>query len=132
MENEHDKLINKAERSLNAGERLYHEGDHDFAASRIYYALFYLAEALLLEKGLSFSRHSAVIAGFYEHFVKTNIFPKEFHKLLHHAYNLRQDGDYQGDCVVEEAEVSDLIAKAKKFFLAVKAQITKSATKKLF
>ena len=70
MKPELEALAKKGRRSLAASHRLYAQGDYDFAASRAYYAMFYLAEALLLSQGLSFSKHSAVIAGFGEHFVK--------------------------------------------------------------
>lgn len=40
------------------------------AASRAYYAMFYLAQAVLLSDGMAFSKHSAAIGAFGEHFVK--------------------------------------------------------------
>ncbi len=57
-------LLDKARASHEAATLLRREGYLDFAASRAYYALFYVAEALLLERGLSYSSHSAVIAAF--------------------------------------------------------------------
>lgn len=89
-----EDLITKSKRSLAAAKRLFDNGDFDFASSRGYYAMFYVAEAALLSKNLSFSSHSAVISAFYEHFVKTGDLPKEFHKALHDAFQLRQEGDY--------------------------------------
>ena len=64
MTAELEALIEKGRRSLGAARRLFGEGDYDFAASRAYYAMFYLAEALLLARHLTFSKHSAVIAAF--------------------------------------------------------------------
>lgn len=94
MNNEIQKLVEKAERSLAAAGRLLDDGDYDFSVSRSYYAMFYAATAVLLAKGLSFSSHSAVISGFYEHLVKSGLFSKELHKSFHHAFLLRQEGDY--------------------------------------
>ncbi|WP_373479828.1 HEPN domain-containing protein [Geminocystis sp.] len=51
----------KAERSLNAAQELNQKDYPEFATSRAYYAMFYVAEVLLLEEDLSFSSHSAVI-----------------------------------------------------------------------
>ncbi len=62
MKNEIQALIEKAHASLEAAELLGQQGYYGFAASRAYYAMFYAAEALLLERNLSFSSHSAVIA----------------------------------------------------------------------
>lgn len=70
MNAEVKKLIQKSKRSLKAAENLFRDKDYDFAVSRAYYAMFYAAEALLLTKNLSFSKHSGVISGFWEHFVK--------------------------------------------------------------
>jgi len=79
MTAESEALIAKGRRSLAAGRRLFQAGDYDFAASRAYYAMFYLAEALFLSKGLSFGKHAAVIAAFGQQFVKTGIFGAEHH-----------------------------------------------------
>lgn len=57
-----EKLLDKARRSLASARREVNDENHDFAASRGYYAMFYAAEALLLQLGLAFSKHSAVIA----------------------------------------------------------------------
>jgi uncharacterized protein (UPF0332 family) len=42
-------LLHKAGESLQAAELLQREGYLDFAASRAYYAMFYAAQALLLD-----------------------------------------------------------------------------------
>ena len=62
MNPEIQALIEKAKRSQKAASNLFKDGDIDFAASRAYYSLFYVASALLLSRGLSFSSHSGVIA----------------------------------------------------------------------
>lgn len=94
MNKEVTELIDKSKRSINAAKRLHEEGDFDFAASRAYYALFYISEALLLVKQKSYSKHSAVISAVHEHFIRTNELPKDFHKTLNRAFILRQQGDY--------------------------------------
>ncbi len=64
MKEEVEKLIKKGHRSLEVAKEIFNDGHYDFAVSRAYYAVFYLAEAALLSKGLSFSKHSGVIAAF--------------------------------------------------------------------
>ncbi len=56
-------LIEKGSRSFDAAELLLARGDADFAASRTYYACFYVAEALLLSEGLTLSTHAGVYRG---------------------------------------------------------------------
>ena len=64
-------LLKKAEASLKAASLLQTGEFYDFAASRAYYSMFHVAEALLLDEGLTYSKHSAVIAAFGERLVKT-------------------------------------------------------------
>ncbi len=54
------ELLKLAEESIGAAKLLLDNDYQGFAASRAYYAMFSAAEALLLSKGLSFSKHSAV------------------------------------------------------------------------
>lgn len=64
-------LIQKAVRSVQAAEVLNETGFPEFAASRAYYTMFYVAEAFLEGEGLVFSSHSAVIAAFGQQFART-------------------------------------------------------------
>jgi uncharacterized protein (UPF0332 family) len=87
-------LLRKAHDSLRAARILDGEGLHDFAVSRAYYAMFYVAEAFLLGEGLSFSKHSAVVAAFGERFAKTELVPAQFHRYLLDGEDSRHVGDY--------------------------------------
>ncbi len=48
--------------------------------------MHFAAEALLLTKDLSFSSHGGVISAFGEHYIKTNILPKEMGRELNRAF----------------------------------------------
>lgn len=61
-------LLRMAAASAHAAQILFDNGYPGFCASRSYYAMFYVAEAFLEGDGLSFSKHSAVIAAFGQHF----------------------------------------------------------------
>ena len=54
----------RARESLDDARLLLENGRLHSAVNRIYYALFYEVSALLLAKGLSFSKHSGVLAAF--------------------------------------------------------------------
>lgn len=110
-----DPLLTKARRFLRSAVILGSDGDYDSAASRLYYAMFYCAEALLLSKGLSFSTHRAVIANFGQHFAKTGNLPPEMHQWLREAFDRRQQGDYSHTPLVEERHVQELHVKAQEF-----------------
>jgi len=117
------ELIEKAKESLKAARVLHEQGFYSFSASRSYYAMFYLAEALLLGEGLSFSKHSAVHSAFGEHFVKTGRVAPEFHRELIRAMEVRQAGDYDIiDLTAEES--AEQIAKAQEFVQMVENLLT--------
>jgi uncharacterized protein (UPF0332 family) len=100
-------MIQKAFRSVKAAYRNIEEGDYDFASSRAYYAAFYVMEAVLLTKNLSFSKHAGVISAFNQHFVKTGIFPKDFSKNISRLFRERETGDYDFVLSINEEDARE-------------------------
>jgi uncharacterized protein (UPF0332 family) len=86
------KLVDYAEESHEAARVLIDRGFIGFSAAQSYYTMFYLAQALLLSKGLRFSSHSAVIAAYGKEFSKTNLLDAKFHRRLIVAEERREDG----------------------------------------
>jgi len=97
-----EALVEKARRSLEAAERLLRDGDPDFATSRAYYAMFYLAEAMLLVEGQRFSKHSAVSAAFGYEFARTGRVDPKFHKYLLEGFTDRNLADYTTNISADE------------------------------
>jgi uncharacterized protein (UPF0332 family) len=108
-------MLGKDRRFLGSAELLRRHGDFDSAISRLYYAMFYGAEAVLLAGGKTFSSHRAVVSAFGEHFIKAGIFPREMHQWLHRAFEKRQISDYEFLTGISETEVIDLQEKAGRF-----------------
>jgi uncharacterized protein (UPF0332 family) len=117
------ELLDQARDSLAAARILDAQGYYGFAASRAYYAMFYLAEAFLLGIGLAFSRHSGVHAAFGEHFVKTGAVPPEFHRYLIRGMEVRHAGDYGRGKSVTPAESVAQIANAEQFLALAERMI---------
>ena len=112
-------LLAKAQRSFEAAEGLLEDGHADFAASRAYYGCFYTAEALLLSKGLSYSRHSQVVAQFGSRFAKTEELDTRYHRLLIEAFELRQAADYSAAPETVSEEDAEHTIREGQDFLAV-------------
>lgn len=93
---------------------LENKGLHS-AVNRIYYALFYQVSALLLTKGLSFSKHSGVLAAFNREFVKTGKIDKELGKFYNRMFEHRRTGDYGELVEFEEEDVKGWLRKAEEF-----------------
>ncbi|HEV2150202.1 MAG TPA: HEPN domain-containing protein [Longimicrobiaceae bacterium] len=108
-------LLEKAKKSVDAAVLLADGGMYDFAVSRAYYAMFYVAEAFLAGKGLSFSKHSAVHAAFGQRIARQGVVPAEFHRYLIDAASARNTGDYGVDTGFTREDAGRLIAQAEEF-----------------
>jgi len=115
MTREQTALLQKARDSVRGAQALADIELYDFAVSRAYYAMFYAAEALLLGKGLSFSKHSAVIAAFGQHFSKAGLVPAQFHHYLIDAEDQRNRGDYRVETGLTAVDAAEQIAHAQQF-----------------
>ncbi len=119
-------LLEKAKRSQKAAARLLKDGDVDFAASRAYYAMFYIAEALLLTRGLSFSSHAMVIANFGKVFAKPGILNAKFHKYLIDAQDRRNVGDYSIRDTVSREQAEEILSWVKEFLHATEKYLSQA------
>lgn len=118
-----DDLKEKAERFLRTAELSFDDGDYDSCVSRCYYAMFFMAEALLLAKDITASTHKGVIALFGEHYITTGIIEKELGKSLRRAYDLRQKGDYSTGFMVKETEAKEILEQAKDFISKIEKHL---------
>jgi uncharacterized protein (UPF0332 family) len=108
-------LVRKAQASIASARLLLENGYPDFAISRAYYAMFYVAEALLLMLGLSFSKHGGVIAAFGQHLAKTGRVPVAFHRYLIEGQASRHAGDYDLSARLTPADAAEQIDRAGQF-----------------
>lgn len=102
-------FIAKAQDSLAASKLLTANGLHDFAASRAYYTM--------LDKGLSFSSHAAVVSAFGREIAKPEIVPVQFHRYLLDAQDKRTQADYEidADAKLMAEDVQQLIEQSEQF-----------------
>ena len=121
-----EELLERARMSQKAAANLLRDGFANFAASRAYYSMFYVAQALLLSKGLSFSSHSAVIAAYGKEFAKTKLLNPEFHRLLMDAQDKRNIGDYGMIGGIEDEDAEEILDWSKKFLKAAEKYFTQA------
>ena len=115
MNDEQAALLRKARQSLSAAQLLLDAGFYEFSVSRAYYAMFYVAEAFLLGEGLSYPKHSAVIAEFGRLFAKTGRVSAEFHRYLIEGQISRNVSDYDISSNLSQAEAAEQVVRAAKF-----------------
>lgn len=111
------KYLEKAERAIEAARKLLEANDTEGGMNRAYYAMFYVAEAVVCERGLSFSKHAGVHSAFGQHFAKTGLFDAKFHQWLLAAFNKRIAADYGADVTLTVAEVHEAIDHAREFLV---------------
>ena len=83
--------------------------------NRLYYACFYAVSALLIQEGLSSSKHTGVRSLFNQHFVKTSKVAKEKARIFNDLFERRQEGDYLDFVNFEESQVRPWIPEAEAF-----------------
>ncbi len=119
------KLLDKARDAIEVAEAVLDMDKADFAAGRAYYAMFYVAEALLGEKDMEFGQHGQVIGAYGLHFAKTKELDPKFHRWLVDAFDVRVSGDYDVDTGIGITIVSDMINQAREFLDAAQVYLEK-------
>lgn len=117
MENADEMLVTADE---NLGNRHYRG-----ACNRAYYGFFYAASALLFSKGKSYGKHSAVIAAFRQHFIKTGEFDKKWSDTYRIIMENRHIADYELQDELTKDDALMAIEKSKEFIQEVKAWLQK-------
>ena len=117
MNKEQKLLLEKAKRSLQGAILLSDNDLPELAVSRAYYAMFYIAEAFILEKELSFSSHSAVISAFGKNFAKEGGELRKFHRALINAQDLRNRSDYDLDSDIDNEDAKFQLNMAQEFII---------------
>jgi len=114
-------LLNLADESHQVAKVLLDKGFIRFSAAQSYYTISYLAQAMLLSKGLTFSKHSAVVASYGKEFARTGLLDPKFHRYIIDAQIVREAGHYgeEHEAVTEEQALKSF-QWAEEFMQAVK------------
>jgi len=120
MTDEIAKLVQKAEHALKVAQNLLEDGYPSDAASKIYYSMFYAAQALLKSEGIDVVKHSAVESALGYHFAKTGRIDPKYHRMLMDARKVREIADYDIHEEIVEPAASIKIEEGKAFLSAIK------------
>jgi uncharacterized protein (UPF0332 family) len=114
------RYLEKAEHALIVAEDLMEHGHAPDSASKIYYAMFYAAKALLTAEGIDVVKHSAVESAFGYHFAKPGRIDARFHKMLMNARKIREMADYDIDEEIIEPVAYLKIEEGRAFLAQIK------------
>jgi uncharacterized protein (UPF0332 family) len=114
------KLLEKSAHALEVAEALMSDGYPSDAASKIYYAMFYAAQALLKSEGIDVLKHSAVESAIGYHFAKAGRIDPKYHRMLIDARKIREIADYDIQEEIVEPVASLKVEEGKSFLKAIK------------
>ncbi|PSG98461.1 HEPN domain-containing protein [Thermoplasmatales archaeon SW_10_69_26] len=123
MTGEVEALLDRAGRYLDSAGLLLDNGDPESCVSRAYYAMFFVAEAALLEEGVDASTHRGVITEFGKRFVQDGPLPGEMGRLLSTTMQKRQVSDYEPEPGISKDEARGVLEDARGFVDRIAAML---------
>lgn len=116
MTEEQERLTLKAAENIRIARVVLSNDSPEIAATRAYYAMFYLGCALLLEKELKYSSHAGVMGALGREFAAKGEIPVKYHQYLLKAYAVRANADYNLKQVINAEEAQTQIIRAQEFY----------------
>ncbi|MEA2008181.1 MAG: HEPN domain-containing protein [Chloroflexota bacterium] len=107
--------LERARETIEDAKLLASVGHWNPCVNRLYYACFYAVTALLVQHGLSSSKHTGIRSLFNREFIKTGKIPKKMAILYNDLFEKRQEGDYVDFVYFSESEVIPLIRGTEDF-----------------
>lgn len=119
MKGQREELIKyrlmRAKETLEDAEILFDNDRWFSTVNRVYYAMFYAVNGLLLTKDLNSSKHSGVLSLFNKEFVNKGIVDKELGRFYNEMFEFRQKADYKDLVKFEGRDVKLWIKKGVSF-----------------
>ena len=119
--------LERAYKSLEEALYLSEGGYYNAAVSRLYYACYYAAVALLLKNGISAQTHSGVKTMLGLHFVSKGKLPISTSNTFATLFEKRHSGDYDDFIYCDQEMFDELYPKAEAFIEEVKELIESSS-----
>ncbi|MGB3586247.1 MAG: HEPN domain-containing protein [Tunicatimonas sp.] len=123
--------IESARKTLKAAKVLARGEYWNSAANRIYYAVFYAVNALLVLNHIHTKSHSATKTQFSLYFVETGKIDKKYGRLLSELFDLRQKGDYENVVDYDGSMVGPLFESVDEMIKIIETEINKTKTQKV-
>ena len=115
--------LQKAGEMLASAQRDMEAKDYASANNRAYYAIFHAMRAVLALDGEDYKKHSAVISRFTLNYLKTQILPREYSKIISNASLIRNRSDYEDFYICSIEDTNTLFAGAESFYTDVRTYL---------
>jgi len=113
----------KAAETLVTAKRDLAAEDYSSANNRAYYCIFHAMRAVIALDGEDYKKHSDVIARFTLNYLKTEILPRDFGKLIANASLIRNRSDYEDFFICSIEDTQKLVTGAEEFLQSVHAYL---------
>ena len=111
--------LEKAQETFQAACVLYDAAQWNSVINRLYYACFYSASALLLQKHIPAKSHAGVIGQFSEQIVRAGLMSTEDFRVYAKLLNWRSKGDYSDLFDFNKDDVDSMMEPCKRFITLV-------------
>lgn len=111
--------LERAKQDLSDAEFSYKHKRYLNANNRAYYSIFHAIKAVLALERVDFKRHKDVLAYFNQHYIKTEIFPKNISRKISQAKSIREDSDYDDEYKPNAEETQNQIETARELISLV-------------
>jgi len=108
--------LSSAKEDYQAAYELVNNGHFRISNNRAYYTIFHCMRAVLAIEGIDFKKHSAVIAYFNQHYIKTGKFDNNLYRIIADASYIRNESDYSDFYIASKEDSLKQLENAK-FFL---------------
>jgi uncharacterized protein (UPF0332 family) len=116
----------RSDESLRAASVLLEAGLLHDAESRLYYAIYHAAMALLLTEGIEPRSHAGVASLLGLHFIKTGRMDADDGRLFARIQKYRIEADYSREFVLTERALRDDLAACQGFILRARTLVSQS------
>src|SRR5450830_492551 len=99
--------LEKAKNTLSYAKSFINDATLDSTVNRIYYAVFYAVNALLITQGLYASKYSGIRAIFNREIVNKGLIEKQWGEFFADMFDRRQKGDYKDFVKFEKQDVEE-------------------------
>ena len=114
-----------AYKTLKAAKILAENGFWNSAVNRLYYALYYAVNAILVLNEIQPKSHSGAKSQFSQYFIKTQIFDKKYGLLFSELMDWRQKGDYENIYEYDSETVQPLFEPVAEMIQLIALEINK-------
>ena len=115
MDERIDALLKKAQKYLRSAAVLLELEDFDSTASRAYFAMFYAAQAALLQHRAEMPPRQGIRTTFVDVYVTNGPLPDRAADVLQRAAELQEVGDFAYDFAVAGGDAESILAEAEAF-----------------